>query len=783
MPDAPAATARRLRTTRLPLALVALVVAILLPALPGLPGTTQAAARLKAVIIVGPTHGLTASNLSRGEALAQLAASYGLDVRRVFHPRATWSAVLDNIQGASIVVYLGHGNGWPSPYSPFQTETKDGMGLNPIAGGSENTVKYYGEGPIAANVRLAPNAVVLLNHLCYASGNSEPGHAAPTQSVAKQRVDNYAAGFLRAGARAVFAYGYQSVAPVIRDLMTTHRTMDEIFMGTGYIGGRDIRFGSVRTPGYQVHMDPADATTYYRSVVGNLGLTADQVTGAPFANTDTTPADFVVPGAAVVDPSLPAPAKVMDAPAGANVTGTLAAGTAVRLAEGPVSGPDGQPWFRLDSPVAGWAAAASLDPADSTGPRAWRIDTGRGAFSPNGDGTLDTLPVRVEFSEAGTWWVRFQRLDGRTLKSYTGSGQVAQVAWNGTSGSTIQPDGTYRVSVVSTDAWGNVGDESLATIRLDTVAPTMATLAVGGSSVTVTTAGEPSPPTFSPNGDGILDTLPIGYDLSEPADLRLAVTDSAGAAAGSRTLLAASGPGTSAWDGKVDASGLLADGTYGLTITPVDVAGNSGASAQATARILTALRSPTASRVLFYARDRDSLAPYTTFRITLTRPASVTWRVLDSAGRTVATRWAERATTAGTYAWSWFGKDSTGAYVRDGVYVAVATATTPEGTIAIRKAVVLSAFRVIASDTTPARGQRITVTLISAEPLSRNPTLRVTQPGLTAYVLRTTKLSTYKYRVTFTLKTGGTTGKLLLRAYGIDTGYRSQATTIGLPLH
>jgi hypothetical protein len=284
----------------------ALVLALLAAALPSAVVPAQAATRLKAVVIVGPTHSQTDSNLTRGEGIARVAESYGMDVRRIFHPNATWGRVVTESLNASIVVYLGHGNGWPSPYAPFQTDTKDGFGLNPYAGGSQNTVKYYGEGPIAANIRLAPNAVVLLNHLCYASGNSEPGLAAPTQSVAKQRVDNYAAGFLRAGARAVFAYGHQDVGSVIRDLYTTHKTVDQIFMGTGYNGGRDIRFASTRTPGYNAHMDPESSTGYYRALTGNLALTADQVTGAPLAGTDGTPTTFVVPGAAVVDPTLSA---------------------------------------------------------------------------------------------------------------------------------------------------------------------------------------------------------------------------------------------------------------------------------------------------------------------------------------------------------------------------------------------------------------------------------------------------------------------------------------------
>jgi len=51
--------------------------------------------------------------------------------------------------------------------------------------------------------QLAKNAVVILNRLCYASGNSEWGMANPTKTVAKTRVQNYASGFLRAGAAVV----------------------------------------------------------------------------------------------------------------------------------------------------------------------------------------------------------------------------------------------------------------------------------------------------------------------------------------------------------------------------------------------------------------------------------------------------------------------------------------------------------------------------------------------------------------------------------------------------
>ena len=108
------------------------------------PTGADSVAALKMVIIVGPAHSSTSSFLSEAEGLAKLAESYGMDVRRVFHPNATAERVLQHIQGANIVAYFGHGNGWPSPYAPFQEKTKNGFGLNPFEGSSASNHKYYG---------------------------------------------------------------------------------------------------------------------------------------------------------------------------------------------------------------------------------------------------------------------------------------------------------------------------------------------------------------------------------------------------------------------------------------------------------------------------------------------------------------------------------------------------------------------------------------------------------------------------------------------------------------
>jgi hypothetical protein len=258
-----------------PLGLVMLLAAVF--AVGGLaahPGPTAAAGK-KVVIVVGPTGSSTANYIYNAKLLATQARSYGATVYEIYSPNATWARVKSYAQGANVFIYLGHGNGWPSPYGPFQRYTKDGLGLNATAFNGNSNVKYWGEYYVDLYLNLAPNAVVILNRLCYASGNSEWGAANPTKSVAIQRVDNFGAGFLRANAKAVFAEGIGSASYVLYGLFKTSRTMTQIFWSASN-ATKTYSFGftSVRTPAYKALMDPSAPSRYYRSVIGSLGMTA-----------------------------------------------------------------------------------------------------------------------------------------------------------------------------------------------------------------------------------------------------------------------------------------------------------------------------------------------------------------------------------------------------------------------------------------------------------------------------------------------------------------------------
>lgn len=231
-------------------------------------------APLKVVIVVGPVGSMTSTYIADARALAKQARFYGAAVTEIYSPTAVWSRVKTAVQGANLLIYLGHGNGTPSPY-PYSPLSKNGLGLNAAANHGNSNVKYYGEYYVKTYLRLAPNAVVILNHLCYSAGNSEPGAALPTKSVARQRIDNYGAPFLKIGAKAVFAEARNEAGYILASLFTTSRTMSQIFWSSPR-ATRTYRwsFTSSKTAGATGISDPYSPSHYYRSVVGMLGTTA-----------------------------------------------------------------------------------------------------------------------------------------------------------------------------------------------------------------------------------------------------------------------------------------------------------------------------------------------------------------------------------------------------------------------------------------------------------------------------------------------------------------------------
>jgi hypothetical protein len=379
---------------------------------PGLIGATHAQESpeepgpKRAVIVAGPVHSATARYRGYADAIADAAEAQGMEVSRIFHPNAPASRVKRLANGADLFVYAGHGNGWPSPYPPFQEATKNGLGLDAAdpKKRSPNTVVYKGADWLKANIRFAPNAVVILSHLSYASGNASSGMAIPSRSVAIERVDNFANGFLACGARAVFALGWQPGADIVRALNRDDATMDAVFMTryrtginplNGWIGDQPGMYASVRTPGATVHIDPDDTYGYLRAVTGDLDFTTRQWRNAA----DAPPPDT-------------------EAPVIRSVTAAQAAVTRAT--------------------------------ADAAPP----------VFTPNGDGLSDRIAISHRVSENAFVEVVISRGDTTvrrtTLWALKGPGRFT---WNGRKNNgDIANEGTYTVQLTPTDRAGNVGE-------------------------------------------------------------------------------------------------------------------------------------------------------------------------------------------------------------------------------------------------------------------------------------------------------------------------------------
>jgi hypothetical protein len=261
---------------RMPLVLVAIVAAASIT-FAG-PGPVEAAGP-KVVIVVGPSHGSTSLYIQRARRIARQARAYGARVVQLYTPKATWANVKRAARGANVFIYLGHGYGHPSPYGALDRARMNGLGLNPVAGrGRTQPVRYYGEAQIGSQLRFARGAVVILHHLCYASGNAEPGMPEAGWAVARRRVDNFAAGFLRAGAGAVIADAHGDLAYELRIVLKQRGNLLGAWRDDPAYNDHERQYRSVRRPGYIAYLDPDGRSSgFYRSLVTKRNYTTTWV--------------------------------------------------------------------------------------------------------------------------------------------------------------------------------------------------------------------------------------------------------------------------------------------------------------------------------------------------------------------------------------------------------------------------------------------------------------------------------------------------------------------------
>ena len=282
--------------------------------------------------------------------------------------------------------------------------------------------------------------------------------------------------------------------------------------------------------------------------------------------------------------------------------------------------------------------------------------------SPNGDGRLDTVTVRLTVTglvEYG-WLVEpfFDGIAGPAVSSGSAPGRSAAYTWDGkgADGSSL-PDGPYRITIWTADASNNRA-------QIQDIVTLDATPAIVGSSA--------SPVWISPDGDRRADTTKLRMTADSTFTGVARVMTAAGLTVRKWTF-SKSQAAAWTWDGRDSRGRHVPDSRYVFRVEGTDPAGNRTVT-DISVRVDRTMRSLVWRSPAFRPKSiqRDRL----TFN--LSRSAKVTVRIYR--GTTlVRTIWTDRTLTAGLHGWTWDGRTSSGARVAAGTYVAIVDATSRIG--------------------------------------------------------------------------------------------------------
>ena len=184
-------------------------------------------------------------------------------------------------------------------------------------------------------------------------------------------------------------------------------------------------------------------------------------------------------------------------------------------------------------------------------------------FSPEGDGRKDTITIYQTSSNETEWTGTVLNAGGQEVFRRIWYGRTLPFEWNGKDalGRKV-PDGTYTYRISSTDTAENSMTEEIEGIRVDTTATPI--------SVSV------SPSRFSPNGDGILDTIAISPSATVANGIKSWTLVIVGP--NRRVAKSFSGnsrlPSSITWNGRDNAGAQVADGNYAAELAIEYIKGN-----------------------------------------------------------------------------------------------------------------------------------------------------------------------------------------------------------------
>ncbi len=314
-------------------------------------------------------------------------------------------------------------------------------------------------------------------------------------------------------------------------------------------------------------------------------------------------------------------------------------------------------------------------------PKIYDVVVGPTDISPNGDGVKESTRVRFRVSAPADWTVEVRDASGTLVRRLRGTGDSVDVRWDGRDeAGAVVPDGSYALSARATTADGSARPAT-ATVRVDTLAPALASLTV-------------TPAVFSPNGDGYADRCQVRFTPSESCAARVLVVDETETVL--RTIRGWAEVGTQeqgvAWDGMVAGSGGLVPAAEGQAILRLelrDAAGNQSAR-RVTVGIDRTMAFVSAAPPVF-SPNGDGVKDTTALGLTLSRRAAVTVEVLRAG--TLVRDLPAGTLVAGAHTVVWDGLLGDGSRAPSGAYRIRATAVSALGEIRAARWVTVDRYR------------------------------------------------------------------------------------------
>ncbi len=283
------------------------------------------------------------------------------------------------------------------------------------------------------------------------------------------------------------------------------------------------------------------------------------------------------------------------------------------------------------------------------------------SFSPNGDGVQDTIRLfttLTNFSdETVSYEFAIRTTDGTLVSVEEGNRRLpTSFRWDGSNQNNQLADNTEYIARLAVQLPnGNRAEAASVPFTLDTMAPELQASLLYS--------------VFSPDGDGVKDSIPVFMQSSREREWLFEVRDATDVVYTEHISDAALDDRV--WNGKDSEGNSIPDGEYSIRITSTDAAGNT------TEEIFDAVRIRTTNPIAFLVVESDQASPNDDgfeddipIEITISSNAGLEqWKlsIHDEAGKNIKELTGDAYSQAITYRWD--GKNDAGTLV-EGVFTA-----------------------------------------------------------------------------------------------------------------